>query len=581
MPFDGLRGQCLPHVRPRAARRDPSSPPRPRELQVRGLREDHDPVERVYPEPRMRSSPTPSRTPRKEVHHLLEAGAAGVAQRARRRATPCPRSRCARRAAAGRGPGSRYCITCCTMRCRWSIRSSSVFPSVVWLEIWKKLPTTSLPSPYSPRKVSPTCAIPCSTLLISWVQHQPREVHQHRGAEPRAHVGRAAGQVAELAVEGEGQPRAQLVVEPLGGLPRVAQPEAAEERLQPQVVFLVHHHAHRRGRARAGARRRSAGARPRSRPARGSPGGARAGAGARRAEASGPRWRRGALQRLGASAAATVRRSTSARSAGSARWPKRNPWRLRASRMRVESTTSLLGPSEPGASRARPPGSPGRSGSGISESAECQVLSADDASSGHRALRLSALSGSLRLATSPVPGEVEFPGACATRTGSAASAVARPVAGTTSLRPPPSPGTGEGLRSKAQGEGAAAAGAHPGLPFKPVPPACGSGRGAPRRARSPPRRPRAAGCAAARSPAPCGPPRSGRRKGRPCPRAACRRAACAAIPSARARTPPSSGRSPAEAGALEIDQREAATRQVPTVVTVDQDSRATRRHRKA
>src|SRR5213593_3657320 len=35
--------------------------------------------------------------------------------------------------------------------------SSSVFPKVVWLDNWKKFPTTSLPSPYRPRNVWPTC----------------------------------------------------------------------------------------------------------------------------------------------------------------------------------------------------------------------------------------------------------------------------------------------------------------------------------------------------------------------------------------------------------------------------------------
>src|SRR5215218_6866446 len=52
--------------------------------------------------------------------------------------------------------------------------------------------------------------------------------------------------------------------------------------------------------------------------------------------------------------------------------------------------------------------------------------------------RLSALSGSLRLATSPVPGEVEFSSACAARTGSVGAGLAlrfagRALAGATTL----------------------------------------------------------------------------------------------------------------------------------------------------
>jgi len=49
--------------------------------------------------------------------------------------------------------------------------------------------------------------------------------------------------------------------------------------------------------------------------------------------------------------------------------------------------------------------------------------------------RLGALSGSLKLATSPVPGEVEFSALCATQTGSAASAFAWRFAGRTYVAP--------------------------------------------------------------------------------------------------------------------------------------------------
>ena len=38
---------------------------------------------------------------------------------------------------------------------------------------WKKFPTTSLPSPYRPRNVSPTCARPCRTFEISLVNTKP------------------------------------------------------------------------------------------------------------------------------------------------------------------------------------------------------------------------------------------------------------------------------------------------------------------------------------------------------------------------------------------------------------------------
>jgi hypothetical protein len=72
-------------------------------------------------------------------------------------------------------------------------------------------------------------------------------------------------------------------------------------------------------------------------------------------------------------------------------------------------------------------------------------------------LRLSALSGSLRLATSPVPGEVEFLHHVRAPTGSATAGPAQLHAGQPMPALDPSPGTGEGLRSQAQGEGAAAA----------------------------------------------------------------------------------------------------------------------------
>ena len=54
-----------------------------------------------------------------------------------------------------------------------STRSSSPLPSVVWFETWKKFPMTSLPSPYRPLKVRPTCPRPWSTFPISLVKTRP------------------------------------------------------------------------------------------------------------------------------------------------------------------------------------------------------------------------------------------------------------------------------------------------------------------------------------------------------------------------------------------------------------------------
>src|SRR5215207_609717 len=73
----------------------------------------------------------------------------------------------------------------------------------------------------------------------------------------------------------------------------------------------------------------------------------------------------------------------------------------------------------------------------------------------------SALSRSLRLATSPVPGEVDFATACAIPQPAMLPLRSNNRSQATLLgRSPPSPGTGpgtgEGLRSQAQGEGATA-----------------------------------------------------------------------------------------------------------------------------
>ena len=129
-------------------------------LEVRGLREDHDLVERVYTKPREEFQAHAQPHAAQQVHHFLERKRARVAQQARRPARSCPRSPPARPAAAPAAPAVSYWITWRTILSRCSTRSSSLFPSVVWFEIWKKLPTTSDPSPYSPRNVSPTWLIP-------------------------------------------------------------------------------------------------------------------------------------------------------------------------------------------------------------------------------------------------------------------------------------------------------------------------------------------------------------------------------------------------------------------------------------
>src|SRR6185295_1966934 len=89
---------------------------------------------------------------------------------------------------------------------------------------------------------------------------------------------------------------------------------------------------------------------------------------------------------------------------------------------------------------------------------ETEVLGAECfvESSGSARAQAQRPPGSLRLATPPVPGGLEFPSACAKRTGYGTSVAARWVAGRKMSGLPPSPGTGEGLRSKAQGEGATA-----------------------------------------------------------------------------------------------------------------------------
>ena len=52
----------------------------------------------------------------------------------------------------------------------FSMISSSERPRATWLEIWKKLPEASVPSPYRPRAVSPSFVIVWSTLLICFVR---------------------------------------------------------------------------------------------------------------------------------------------------------------------------------------------------------------------------------------------------------------------------------------------------------------------------------------------------------------------------------------------------------------------------
>src|SRR4051812_22606074 len=59
-------------------------------------------------------------------------------------------------------------------------------------------------------------------------------------------------------------------------------------------------------------------------------------------------------------------------------------------------------------------------------------------------LRVSALSGSPKLATSPVPGEVESPVACAAPNRHRCTWLAQQSAGRTMPALRPSPGTGEG-----------------------------------------------------------------------------------------------------------------------------------------
>ncbi len=69
-------------------------------------------------------------------------------------------------------------------------------------------------------------------------------MHEDRRAQPRPHVGGAAGEEAELVVVGERQLAPQLLVEPIHQTPRLLDAEPRHEALHAQVVLLVDHHAH-------------------------------------------------------------------------------------------------------------------------------------------------------------------------------------------------------------------------------------------------------------------------------------------------------------------------------------------------
>src|SRR5687767_656941 len=74
-------------------------------------------------------------------------------------------------------------------------------------------------------------------------QHQSGKVDEDRRSQSGPDVGRACGEVAELLVKGVRHPVPQLGVQALDYAKGVGDVETGMERLETEVIFLVHHDA--------------------------------------------------------------------------------------------------------------------------------------------------------------------------------------------------------------------------------------------------------------------------------------------------------------------------------------------------
>jgi hypothetical protein len=119
--------------------------------------------------------------------------------------------------------------------------SSSLSPSVVWLEIWKMLPLASEPSPNRPRTTMPSWLTARTTLSIWPGDDQRGQVHHRRAAHAGAEIGRAGGEVAELGREGVVEVLLEGGVELVDRGPDFLELEAGAQDLDAEVVLLVDH----------------------------------------------------------------------------------------------------------------------------------------------------------------------------------------------------------------------------------------------------------------------------------------------------------------------------------------------------
>ena len=79
--------------------------------------------------------------------------------------------------------------------------SSSDWPSVIWLEIWNRLPIASLPSPYKSANRQPDLRDRRQNPVDLLRQHERRQMHHDRCPNAGADIRRTARQVTALLVE--------------------------------------------------------------------------------------------------------------------------------------------------------------------------------------------------------------------------------------------------------------------------------------------------------------------------------------------------------------------------------------------
>ena len=70
-------------------------------------------------------------------------------------------------------------------------------------------------------------------------EDEGRQVNQHRRPQPRANIGRTARKIAELRVEGEGNPASQLGIHPVCHAVRCVECEPRCQCVNPQVVLFI------------------------------------------------------------------------------------------------------------------------------------------------------------------------------------------------------------------------------------------------------------------------------------------------------------------------------------------------------